>query len=315
MADCVKAMRGAVRRCPSPSSIASELDYETRSYGFVVTSRHGCAERGQQGIHRPRTKRGARRACRRRTIAKCRGCATTSCTALKREFPALTIVLNGGITTWQAIERELAAVDGVMLGRTAYHDPMVLAPVDWRLFGGTRRRSHAREAYCARWCPTSTPSARAACRCVRSRATCWGSTTGCRAAAASGSSCRMPRGCRTRPGAAAGGAGSRRARARRGGLAASRQGRLSAVDFAKAVRWRICARTTPGPRPRGDDDGRAALAVARHRLRFFRCRPAGRAAPDGVGLSPGSGSASTAPPGIARRNRSGAMSIMIVAAV
>jgi tRNA-dihydrouridine synthase A len=53
---------------------------------------------------------------------------------LKRDFPALTIVLNGGLDTWSAIERELELVDGVMLGRVAYHDPMFLAPVDWRLF-------------------------------------------------------------------------------------------------------------------------------------------------------------------------------------
>ena len=42
---------------------------------------------------------------------------------LKRDFPALTIVLNGGLADWDAIERELADVDGVMLGRVAYHDP------------------------------------------------------------------------------------------------------------------------------------------------------------------------------------------------
>jgi tRNA-dihydrouridine synthase A len=54
---------------------------------------------------------------------------------LKREFPELTIVLNGGLNGWPAIERELDRVDGVMLGRAAYHDPYVLAPVDWRLFG------------------------------------------------------------------------------------------------------------------------------------------------------------------------------------
>jgi tRNA-dihydrouridine synthase A len=53
---------------------------------------------------------------------------------LKRDFPDLTIVLNGGLTAWPAIERELDTVDGVMLGRAAYHDPYVLAPVDWRLF-------------------------------------------------------------------------------------------------------------------------------------------------------------------------------------
>ena len=54
---------------------------------------------------------------------------------LKREFPHLTIVLNGGLAQWAAVERELDLVDGVMLGRVAYHDPMFLAPVDWRLFG------------------------------------------------------------------------------------------------------------------------------------------------------------------------------------
>ena len=55
---------------------------------------------------------------------------------LKREFPGRTFVLNGGLTTWTAIERELELVDGVMLGRAAYHNPMLLAEVDARFFGG-----------------------------------------------------------------------------------------------------------------------------------------------------------------------------------
>jgi tRNA-dihydrouridine synthase A len=42
---------------------------------------------------------------------------------LKQEFPALEIVLNGGITKKEPIP----GVDGVMLGRAAYHDPWVLA--------------------------------------------------------------------------------------------------------------------------------------------------------------------------------------------
>ena len=54
---------------------------------------------------------------------------------LKRDFPDATIVLNGGLADWRAIEAELASVDGVMLGRTAYHDPYFLAQVDARLFG------------------------------------------------------------------------------------------------------------------------------------------------------------------------------------
>ena len=54
---------------------------------------------------------------------------------LKRDFPALTIVLNGGLEDYDAIEDELRHVDGVMLGRVAYHDPYRLAQADWRVFG------------------------------------------------------------------------------------------------------------------------------------------------------------------------------------
>ncbi len=58
---------------------------------------------------------------------------------LKREFPALTIVLNGGLVDLVAIEAQLPAVDGVMLGRAAYHDSWLLAKTDARLFGGAPR--------------------------------------------------------------------------------------------------------------------------------------------------------------------------------
>src|SRR2546423_2822686 len=46
---------------------------------------------------------------------------------LKRDFPELEIVINGGITTREQIVAQLARVDGVMLGRAAYHDPWILA--------------------------------------------------------------------------------------------------------------------------------------------------------------------------------------------
>jgi tRNA-dihydrouridine synthase A len=58
---------------------------------------------------------------------------------LERDFPRLTIVLNGGLTDWDSVERELACVDGVMLGRVAYHDPYLLAQADARLFGDERK--------------------------------------------------------------------------------------------------------------------------------------------------------------------------------
>jgi tRNA-dihydrouridine synthase A len=49
---------------------------------------------------------------------------------LKRDFPDLTIVINGGIETHEAIARELEHVDGVMLGRAAYHNPYLLAEAE-----------------------------------------------------------------------------------------------------------------------------------------------------------------------------------------
>ena len=54
---------------------------------------------------------------------------------LKRDFPALTIVLNGGLTNNAQIEEQLAHVDGVMLGREAYHHPWLMADWDERFFG------------------------------------------------------------------------------------------------------------------------------------------------------------------------------------
>ena len=55
---------------------------------------------------------------------------------LKRERPALTIVINGGVRSLDEAEAHLAeGVDGVMLGRAAYHDPAILGQVDRRLFG------------------------------------------------------------------------------------------------------------------------------------------------------------------------------------
>jgi tRNA-dihydrouridine synthase A len=54
---------------------------------------------------------------------------------LKREFPQLVVVINGGITTVAQVQAHLAQLDGVMLGRAAYHDPYLLAQVEHVLHG------------------------------------------------------------------------------------------------------------------------------------------------------------------------------------
>ena len=54
---------------------------------------------------------------------------------LKQRHPGLTIVINGGIETLDQAEEHLRHVDGVMLGRAAYHTPWILSEVDRRIFG------------------------------------------------------------------------------------------------------------------------------------------------------------------------------------
>jgi tRNA-dihydrouridine synthase A len=56
---------------------------------------------------------------------------------LKQQFPELTIVINGGIQTARDVLAHLERVDGVMLGRAAYHDPWCLAQTEAKLWSAT----------------------------------------------------------------------------------------------------------------------------------------------------------------------------------
>lgn len=56
---------------------------------------------------------------------------------LKQDFPELTIVLNGGLTTLEQVTEQLRQVDGAMIGRAAYENPYLLADVDRRFFGSS----------------------------------------------------------------------------------------------------------------------------------------------------------------------------------
>ncbi|AXK39373.1 tRNA dihydrouridine(20/20a) synthase DusA [Crenobacter cavernae] len=54
---------------------------------------------------------------------------------LKRDFPDLEILVNGGVKTHDEIAAHLEHVDGVMVGREAYHNPWVMADWDARFYG------------------------------------------------------------------------------------------------------------------------------------------------------------------------------------
>lgn len=54
---------------------------------------------------------------------------------LKRDFPHLTIAVNGGVKTLAEAKEHLQHLDGVMIGREAYQSPYLLAEVDQQIFG------------------------------------------------------------------------------------------------------------------------------------------------------------------------------------
>ena len=131
VADGVKAMRDAVAL---PVTVKHRIGVDrTESYGFVrdfvgTVAAAGCEvfivharNAWLQGIS-PKENRELP-PLRYETVHR-----------LKREFPHLTIVLNGGVKTNAQIEEQLAFVDGVMLGREAYHQPWLMADWDERYF-------------------------------------------------------------------------------------------------------------------------------------------------------------------------------------
>ncbi|GAB4566639.1 MAG: tRNA dihydrouridine(20/20a) synthase DusA [Haliangiales bacterium] len=82
---------------------------------------------------------------------------------LKREFPHLSVEINGGITTIDDTLSQLTRVDAVMIGRAAYNNPWMLADADERVFDSERpaaSRAQVVEAmipYAEAMCARGTP--------------------------------------------------------------------------------------------------------------------------------------------------------------
>jgi tRNA-dihydrouridine synthase A len=132
VADCVQVMRDAVA---IPVTVKHRIGLDrTEDYGFVRDFVGAVAEGGCELfiVHARNAVLKGLSPKENREVPPLRYEVVHR---LKRELPALTFVTNGGLTRWDAIERELAQVDGVMLGRAAYHDPWLLAQADWRVYG------------------------------------------------------------------------------------------------------------------------------------------------------------------------------------
>ncbi|MBS0327892.1 MAG: tRNA dihydrouridine(20/20a) synthase DusA [Proteobacteria bacterium] len=132
VAACVKAMRDAVA-VPVTVKHRIGLDHDER-YAFVRDFVGTVAEAGC-GVFIVHARNAVLRGLSPKENREIPPLRYEVVARLKRDFPELTIVINGGFTRWDAIEKELGVVDGVMLGRVAYHDPYFLAEADRRIFG------------------------------------------------------------------------------------------------------------------------------------------------------------------------------------
>ena len=57
---------------------------------------------------------------------------------LKEDFKDLEIIINGGITSTDQIKNHLKKVDGVMIGRSVYHSPYILADIEREVFDNNK---------------------------------------------------------------------------------------------------------------------------------------------------------------------------------
>jgi tRNA-dihydrouridine synthase A len=137
VADCVKAMREATRL---PVTVKHRIGIDrVDDYGFVRDFVGTVADRGGCSVfivHARSAWLGGLSPKENREIPPLRYEAAYR---LKTDFPHLTIVLNGGVASDEQIEEHLALVDGVMVGRLAYHDPWAMAAWDQRFFGDVVR--------------------------------------------------------------------------------------------------------------------------------------------------------------------------------
>lgn len=132
VADCIKAMRDAV---DLPVTVKHRIGIDrNESYAFVCDFVGTLAEAGCAVfiVHARNAWLKGLSPKENREVPPLRYDLVHR---LKAEFPQLTIAINGGIQTSAQVQQQLDLVDGVMLGREAYHNPWWLAEWDASFFG------------------------------------------------------------------------------------------------------------------------------------------------------------------------------------
>ena len=131
VADCIDAMRQVVS---IPVTVKSRIGIDDQeSYQFLQDFVGPISEKGCDTfiIHARKALLSGLSPADNRKIPPLKW---ETAYQLKRDFPYLNIILNGGIKTIENIETALKYTDGVMIGREAYTNPYFLAEVESRIF-------------------------------------------------------------------------------------------------------------------------------------------------------------------------------------
>lgn len=131
VADCVAAMRAAVS---VPVTVKSRIGIDDRdSYAELVTFIQTVADAGCDTfiVHARKAWLSGLSPKENREIPPLRYDVVHQ---LKQDFPHLSMVINGGLTDLDSALQQLVHVDGVMIGREAWHNPYILAEVDQRFY-------------------------------------------------------------------------------------------------------------------------------------------------------------------------------------
>lgn len=131
VADCISAMQVAVKipvTVKSRIGIDNQDSYEELAHFISTVAAGGC---DTFIIHARKAWLSGLSPKQNREVPPLRYDVVQK---IKQDFPQLEIIINGGITTLQQTEELLHSVDGVMIGREAYHNPYLLMDVDKMIY-------------------------------------------------------------------------------------------------------------------------------------------------------------------------------------
>jgi tRNA-dihydrouridine synthase A len=135
VADCIKAMQDATAL---PVTVKHRIGIDRNEhYGFVRDFVGTLAERGGCRVFIVHARNAWLQGLSPKENREVPPLRYDLVRRLKAEFAHLTVVVNGGLADDAAIGDALTHLDGVMVGRHAYHEPFAMATWDRDFFGAT----------------------------------------------------------------------------------------------------------------------------------------------------------------------------------